>query len=175
VPGSGGLRAGLAMGEALHRAPCQQDAEARVLCTPRRGGVSPRRIPSGPGLESSYAAGMVNLLALAGRPGARWGTHGRDRLVRPSTLGSYGCQCIHPYQHGGDSGRVLMIAQARGRVPERCAGAAARGAPARSGLWCCGPTTPPAVHAVWWASRSSPGGVEVRAYLQQGTCGAGTT
>jgi hypothetical protein len=33
----------------------------------------------------------------------------------------------------------------------------------------------PAVHAVWWASRSGAGGVEVRAYPQQGTCGAGTT
>jgi hypothetical protein len=32
-----------------------------------------------------------------------------------------------------------------------------------------------AVHAVWWASRSGAGGVEVRADPQQGTCGAGTT
>ena len=33
----------------------------------------------------------------------------------------------------------------------------------------------PAVHAVWWASRSGAGGVEVRAYPQQGTCGIDTT
>jgi hypothetical protein len=87
VPGSCGARAGLALGEAPRRAQCQQDAEARVLRTPRSGGVPQRRTPSGPGLESSYAAGIVNILALAGMPGARWGTHGRDLLVSPSTLG----------------------------------------------------------------------------------------
>jgi hypothetical protein len=32
-----------------------------------------------------------------------------------------------------------------------------------------------AVHAVWWASRSGAGGMEVRADPQQGTCGTGTT
>jgi hypothetical protein len=53
VPGSGGLRAGLALGDAPHRAQGPQDAEARVLRTPRRGGVPPRPTPSGPGLESS--------------------------------------------------------------------------------------------------------------------------
>jgi hypothetical protein len=71
VPGSCGARAGLALGEAPRRAQCPQDAEARVLRTPRSGGVPQRRTPSGPGLESSYAAGIVNILALAGMPGAR--------------------------------------------------------------------------------------------------------
>jgi hypothetical protein len=33
----------------------------------------------------------------------------------------------------------------------------------------------PALHAVWWASRSGAGGMEVRADPQHGTCGAGTT
>jgi len=72
MPGSCGIRAGLAMGEAPRRAQCQQDAEARVLRTPRSGGVPQRRTPSGPGLESLYAACIVNILALAGMPGARW-------------------------------------------------------------------------------------------------------
>jgi hypothetical protein len=175
VPGSCGIRAGLTMGEAPRRAQCQQDAEARVLRTPRSGGVPQRRTPSGPGLESSYAAGIVNILALAGMPGVRWGTHGRDLLVSPSTLGSHGCQCIHTCQHGGDGGRVLMISQARGLAPERCAGAAAQGAPARRRPVVLLADDTPAVHAVWWASRSGAGGVEVRAYPQHGTCGAGTT
>src|SRR5262249_59373061 len=118
--------------------------------------------------------GIVNILALAGMPGARWGTHGRDLLVSPSTLGSHGCQCLHPCQHGGDGGRVLMIAQALGLAPERCAGAVAQGAGAERPVVLLTDDTP-AVHAVWWASRSGAGGVEVQAYPQQGTCGAGTT
>ena len=61
MPGSCGIRPGLAMGEAPRRAPCQQDAEARVLRTPRRGGVPQQRTPSGPGLELSYTASIVNI------------------------------------------------------------------------------------------------------------------
>jgi len=53
MPGSCGIRAGLAMGEAPRRAQCQQDAEARVLRMPRSGGVPQQRTPSGPGLELS--------------------------------------------------------------------------------------------------------------------------
>jgi len=101
MPGSGGIRVGLALGDA-----------------PRCGGVPQRHTPSGPGLESAYAAGLVTILALAGRPRARWGTHGRALLVRPSTLGSHGCQCLPACQHGGDGGRVLRIAQARGLASE---------------------------------------------------------
>jgi hypothetical protein len=155
------------MGEAPRRAPCQQDAEAHVLRTPRSGGVPQQRTPNGPGLESSYAAGSVNILARAGMPGTRWGTHGRDLLVSPSTLGSHGCPCRHTGQHGGDGGRVLRISQARGLAPERCAGVE------RPVVLLTDDT--PAVHTVWWASRSGAGGVEVRADPQQGTCGAGTT
>jgi hypothetical protein len=143
VPGSCGLRAGLAMGNAPRRAQGPQDAEARVLRTPRRGGVPPRHPPSGPGLESSSAASTVNIVALAGMPGVRWGTHGRDLLVRSSTRGSHDCPCRHPCQPGGDGGRGLRRAHARGLAPERGADAAAQGTPARSGLWCCCRTTPP--------------------------------
>ncbi len=175
MPGRCGTKAGLAMGEAPRRAPCQQYAEARALRTPRRGGVPLRRTPSGPGFESSYAAGIVHIVALAGLPGARWGMHGRDLLVRPSTLDSHGGHCLHTCQHGGDGGRVLMILHARGRAPEQCARAAAQGAPARRRPVVLLADDTPAVHAVWWASRSGAGGVEVRAYPQQGTCGVGTT
>ena len=143
MPGSGGLRAGRALGDARRRAQGAQDAAARVLRTPRRGGVPPRHTPSGPGLESSSAAGIVNRVALAGMPGVRWGTHGRDLLVRSSTLGSHDCPCLHPCQPGGDGGRGLSRAHARGLAPKRYAGVAAQGAPARSGLWCCCRTTPP--------------------------------
>jgi hypothetical protein len=53
MPGSCGIRAGLALGDAPRRAHGLTDAEARVRRTPRRGGVPQRHPPSGPGLEWS--------------------------------------------------------------------------------------------------------------------------
>ena len=53
-----------------------------------------------------------------------------------------------------------------------------RGSPGRTGAErpvVLLPDDTPAVHAVWWASRSGAGSMEVREDPQQGTCGAGTT